>query len=86
MQRYKQDKEANQKPATVYDYSQRKFVQKNCYQVNVGDLVKVSKDEPFPADVLLLSSTATTGIAFVDTMNLDGEVLFIRHFLKLRPT
>ncbi len=45
--------------------------------LKVGDYVKISKDEPFPADVLLLSSSADTGIAFVDTMNLDGEVLYI---------
>jgi phospholipid-translocating ATPase len=39
--------------------------------VNVGDIVKVSKDTEFPADLLLLNSLKD--IVYVDTMNLDGE-------------
>lgn len=36
-------------------------------------MVKVEKDQYFPADLLLLSSTNDDGIAYVETMNLDGE-------------
>ena len=39
----------------------------------VGDVVKVRKDECFPADMILLSSSEETGIAYVETKNLDGE-------------
>ena len=39
-----------------------------------GDLVIVKKDEQFPADLLLLASSQESGLSFVDTMNLDGEV------------
>ena len=37
-------------------------------------MVKVAKDQPFPADMLLLSSSATGGVrCFVETKSLDGE-------------
>ena len=37
-------------------------------------MIKVIKDEEFPADIVLLKSDKDSGIVFVDTMNLDGEV------------
>lgn len=42
-------------------------------QLKVGQIVKVRKDEYFPADIILLNSNDPQGIAFVETKNLDGE-------------
>lgn len=42
-------------------------------EIRVGDVVKVNKDEYFPCDILLLSSSFEDGICYVETMNLDGE-------------
>ncbi len=41
--------------------------------MQVGEVIKVEKDHYFPADLLLVSSTNDDGIAYVETMNLDGE-------------
>ncbi|KAI0202360.1 hypothetical protein F4808DRAFT_421281 [Astrocystis sublimbata] len=41
--------------------------------VRVGDLVKLRRDEALPADVVLLNASGENGIAYIDTMDLDGE-------------
>lgn len=43
-----------------------------CEQIVVGDLVKVSRDEDVPCDIVLLYSE-TPGCCYVTTSNLDGE-------------
>ncbi|KAL1810608.1 hypothetical protein DCAR_0730319 [Daucus carota subsp. sativus] len=42
-------------------------------KIQVGDVVKVEKDQFFPADLFFLSSSYEDGICYVETMNLDGE-------------
>ena len=41
--------------------------------IKPGKLVKVDKDTEFPSDMFILKSSKDSGIAFVDTLNLDGE-------------
>lgn len=39
----------------------------------VGDIVRVAKDETFPADLVLLSSDRADGTCHITTASLDGE-------------
>lgn len=41
--------------------------------IKLGTLVKVEKDQEFPSDMFLLKSSRDNGLAFIDTLNLDGE-------------
>ncbi|KAH9607053.1 hypothetical protein KSS87_013828 [Heliosperma pusillum] len=41
--------------------------------LKVGDVVKVEKNEFFPADIILLASSFEDAVCYVETMNLDGE-------------
>lgn len=39
----------------------------------VGDIVKINNNEPFPADILVLSSEHENGNCYIETGALDGE-------------
>lgn len=41
--------------------------------VNVGDIVRLTRNEAAPADLVLLHSKGANGIAYFETMALDGE-------------
>jgi hypothetical protein len=40
--------------------------------VVVGDLVRVKNWQPFPSDLLLISSSSADGQCYIETSNLDG--------------
>lgn len=42
-------------------------------QLRVGDVVRLHRDENIPADIVLLHATGPSGIAYIETMALDGE-------------
>jgi phospholipid-translocating ATPase len=67
--RRRRDREANSEFYQVIGHS--KPVRSRDLQI--GDLVKVLKDQRVPADILLLRTADGTGEAFVRTDQLDGE-------------
>ncbi|KAL2163003.1 hypothetical protein VTH06DRAFT_6839 [Thermothelomyces fergusii] len=41
--------------------------------LRVGDIIRLHRDEDVPADIILLHATGPNGVAFIETMALDGE-------------
>ena len=43
------------------------------HMIKTGQLVKIKKNEFFPSDLILLSSSAPKNMCFIETKGLDGE-------------
>lgn len=52
---------------------QKIWVNTKWKDVNVGDVVKLARNEAAPADLVLLHSKGANGTAYLETMALDGE-------------
>ncbi|KAL1829296.1 hypothetical protein ACET3Z_007708 [Daucus carota] len=70
--RFVQDMKVNLRKAITHK-GNGEFSCKPWLKIQVGDVVKVEKDQFFPADLFFLSSSYEDGICYVETMNLDGE-------------
>ncbi|XP_043926242.1 phospholipid-transporting ATPase IF isoform X1 [Protopterus annectens] len=75
--RHKADNEVNGAP--VYVVRSGGLVQTRSKNIRVGDIVRVAKDETFPADLVFLSSDREDGTCHVTTASLDGETNLKTH-------
>ena len=82
LRRYRLDKAENTTTTSVLrikateastSNERHQWAQTKWKDVRVGDVVKLNRDEPAPADMVLLHATGVDGVAYVETMALDGE-------------
>ena len=69
--RHKADEQANAKPGEVF--VDGKFVSRPWGEIGVSDVIRISKNQPIPADVVLLQACDESGFCYVETKSLDGE-------------
>ncbi|CAJ1958657.1 unnamed protein product [Sphenostylis stenocarpa] len=69
--RHNSDKIENNRLASVL--VDGNFVEKRWRDVRVGEVIRIKANEPIPCDIVLLSTSDPTGVAYVQTINLDGE-------------
>lgn len=50
-----------------------KWAKTKWHSIKVGDIIKLKRDEPVPADIALLYADGESGVAYIETMALDGE-------------
>ncbi|XP_014809815.1 PREDICTED: probable phospholipid-transporting ATPase VD [Calidris pugnax] len=71
--KYKMDKQINNLLTKVYSRKEKKYIDECWKNVNVGDFIRLSRNEIIPADMVLLYSSDLDGICYIDTAGLDGE-------------
>ncbi|KAJ5772949.1 hypothetical protein N7457_007845 [Penicillium paradoxum] len=84
--RYRLDKEENNRDAwvlrpghgTMQDGASiisnaQDWVRIKWDEIRVGDVLKLERDQPIPADIALIHASGPNGVAYIETMALDGE-------------
>ena len=69
--KYKNDKIANNSLSIIY--KSPSFNEIKWYEMEVGNIIKIFKDEIIPADVLVIKTSHENGFCYLQTSNLDGE-------------
>ncbi|KAM5355922.1 hypothetical protein ACJ41O_002568 [Fusarium nematophilum] len=64
---------AEPRPVPHEEYDGLRWVPVRWSEIRVGDLIRLCRDEPVPADVVLLHSDGENKLAYIETMALDGE-------------
>ncbi|XP_044473474.1 phospholipid-transporting ATPase 1-like isoform X2 [Mangifera indica] len=69
--RHRSDQKENNREALVLHGD--RFQLKKWKKIQAGEVVKIRSDETIPCDMVLLSTSDPSGLAYIQTMNLDGE-------------
>ncbi|KAI7745625.1 hypothetical protein M8C21_033471 [Ambrosia artemisiifolia] len=69
--RHRSDRNENNKESLVLQIGE--FQPKRWKDIQVGEVVKICADEAIPCDMVLLGTSDPSGVAYIQTMNLDGE-------------
>lgn len=69
--RHRSDRNENNRESLVLQFGD--FRSKKWKKIQAGEVVKIFADETIPADMVLLGTSDPSGLAYIQTMNLDGE-------------
>lgn len=69
--RHRSDRNENNREVLVLQSDG--FRPKKWKMIQAGEVLKISSDESIPCDMVLLGTSDPSGIAYIQTMNLDGE-------------
>lgn len=82
--RHRSDRNENNREAHIYQFGQ--FRIKKWKNIHAGEVVKIFCDETIPCDMVLLGTSDPNGVAYIQTMNLDGESNLKTRYARLETT
>ncbi|KAK4471174.1 hypothetical protein MN116_005567 [Schistosoma mekongi] len=71
--RYLSDCKVNKKSCEVYSISENQYIIEQWQHLRPGDFIRLHMNDIIPADILVLTTSNSTGICHIETSNLDGE-------------
>lgn len=71
IRKYQYDKKSNNSSAIIYKSPH--FIESKWSDIEIGTILKITKDETLPADILIFKSSSENGFSYLETTNLDGE-------------
>ncbi len=69
--KHKNDYEANNSKAILF--KSPNFFDSKWSEINVGNIIKINKDDIIPSDILVIKTSNENGYCYMQTTNLDGE-------------
>lgn len=82
--RHGSDRKENNKEAHVFLWGQ--FQRKRWKKIQAGEIVKIYANETIPCDMILLGTSDPNGVAYIQTMNLDGESNLKTRYARLESS
>ncbi|KAL4381930.1 hypothetical protein AHAS_Ahas04G0182700 [Arachis hypogaea] len=82
--RHRSDRNENNRESLVLQHDD--FRPKKWKNIQAGEVVKIFADETIPADMVLLGTSDQSGLAYIQTMNLDGESNLKTRYAKQETT
>ena len=69
--RHRSDRKENNRLFLVHHDGH--YIEKKWKNIRVGEMVKIFANQTVPCDMVLLATSDPSGVAYVETLNLDGE-------------
>ena len=70
---YINDLKVNNQKAHIFDMEQKTFVDKHWKEIQVGQIIKINKDEVVPADIIVLEAMDHKHQCYVDNSSINGN-------------
>ena len=71
--RHQSDKEINNRTVKSWDEDSQSFTDKLWMNIQVGNLITLTDNDPVPADLIILCTSHEENMCYIETSNLDGE-------------